>query len=123
MDLTVSFKNIELPRFSVYTGKYLGREIEKGKLILDLHYNIDNDKLHSSNRVLFDQLTLGKTVESEDATSLPLDLALSLLKDPDGQINLDLPVDGDISDPQVPFWKSAGYGAKKCHFECDHQTV
>ncbi len=108
VDLTVSFKNIELPRFSAYSGKYLGREIQKGKLILDLHYNIDGDKLNSSNRAIFDQLTLGKKVESENATSLPLDLALSLLKDTKGQINLDLPIDGDMSDPTFHFGKVLG---------------
>ena len=108
IDLTISFKNIELPKFNVYSKKYLGYEIEKGKLILDLHYNIDGDTLNSSNRVLFDQLTLGKKVDSKDAPSLPLQLAISLLKNSKGEIDLDLPITGDISDPDFHFGKVVG---------------
>ena len=108
VDLTISFKNIELPKFNVYSKKYLGYEIEKGKLILDLHYNIDKDKLNSSNRVLFDQLTLGKKVNSKEAPSLPLEFAVSLLKNPRGEIDLDLPITGDISDPKFHFGKVVG---------------
>ncbi len=108
VDLTISFKNIELPKFNVYSKKYLGYEIEKGKLILDLHYNIDEDKLNSSNRVLFDQLTLGQKVKSDDAPSLPLELAISLLKNSKGEIDLDLPITGDISDPKFHFGKVVG---------------
>ncbi len=108
IDLTISFKNIELPKFNVYAKKYLGYEIEKGKLILDLHYNIEGYKLTSSNRVLFDQLTLGQKVESQDAPSLPLELAVSLLKNSKGEIDLDLPITGDISDPKFHFGTVAG---------------
>ncbi|MCG8548881.1 MAG: DUF748 domain-containing protein, partial [Desulfobacterales bacterium] len=108
IDLTISFKNIELPKFNVYSKKFLGYEIEKGKLILDLHYNIDGDQLNSKNRVLFDQLTLGKKVASKDATSLPLEFAVSLLKNSKGEIDLDLPITGDLSDPKFHFGKVAG---------------
>jgi hypothetical protein len=108
IDLIISFKNIELPKFNVYSKKYLGYEIEKGKLILDLHYNIDNDKLNSRNRVLFDQLTLGKKVASKDATALPVEFAISLLKNPKGEIDLDLPITGDLSDPTFHFGKVVG---------------
>nr|WP_321400332.1 DUF748 domain-containing protein [uncultured Desulfobacter sp.] len=108
IDLTISFKNIELPKFNVYSKKFLGYEIEKGKLILDLHYNIDDDKLNSSNRVVFDQLTLGKKVDSKDATALPLEFAISLLKNPNGEIDLDLPITGDLSDPKFHFGNVVG---------------
>ncbi|NWH05540.1 DUF748 domain-containing protein [Desulfobacter latus] len=108
IDLTISFKNIELPRFNVYSRKYLGYEIKKGKLILDLHYNIDRDKLNSSNHVFFDQLTLGRKVDSADAASLPLEFAVSLLKNSKGEIDLDLPITGDISDPKFHFGKVVG---------------
>ncbi|EIM63040.1 DUF748 domain-containing protein [Desulfobacter postgatei] len=108
LDLTISFKNIELPKFNVYSKKYLGYEIEKGKLILELHYNINGDKLNSNNHVLFDQLTLGKKVESKDASSLPLEFAVSLLKNSKGEIDLNLPITGDLSDPKFHFGKVVG---------------
>lgn len=108
LDLTISFKNIELPKFNVYSKKYLGYEIEKGKLILELHYNINGDKLNSNNHVLFDQLTLGKKVDSKDASSLPLEFAVSLLKNSKGEIDLNLPITGDLSDPKFHFGKVVG---------------
>ena len=103
VDLGVSFKNIELPQFNAYAKKYLGYEIEKGKLILELQYKINGTSLDSSNRIFFDQFTLGQRVESEDATSLPVELAISLLKNSRGEIDLDVPVSGDLSDPEFSY--------------------
>ncbi|MCD4719306.1 MAG: DUF748 domain-containing protein, partial [Desulfobacula sp.] len=99
-DIDISYKDIELTNFTPYSSRYLGYKIEKGKLILDLEYMIDGNKLKSENRVRFDNFTLGERVESEDATSLPVSLAISLLKNRDGQIDLDLPVTGELDDPE-----------------------
>ncbi len=99
-DIHVLFKNIELSDFTPYAAKYLGYKIKKGKLILDLSYKINGNKLESDNRIRFDRFTLGEKVDSPDATSLPVALAIALLKDSSGQINLDLPVSGQINDPE-----------------------
>lgn len=99
-DIDVSFKDIELIKFTPYSSKFLGYKIEKGKLLLDLEYNIDDKKLKSENRIRFDNFELGEKTNSESATSLPVGLAISLLKNPDGQINLDLPVTGELDDPE-----------------------
>ncbi len=100
MDIDISYKDIELTNFTPYAAKFLGYKIEKGKLILDLEYTIDGTSLKSENRARFDNFTLGESVDSEHATSLPVSLAISLLKDRDGQINLDLPVTGELNDPE-----------------------
>lgn len=105
-EVDISFKNVELVKFSPYSAKYIGYKIEKGKLILDLKYRIEGNKLESKNRLVFDQLTLGEKVESKDATSLPVGLAITLLKDSKGQINLDLPVTGNLNDPKFSFSSS-----------------
>ncbi len=102
-DIHVSFKDIELTNFTPYAAKYLGYKIEKGKLILDLEYLINGNTLKSENRVRFDNFALGKRVESKEATSMPVSLAISLLKNKDGQINLDLPVTGELDDPEFSF--------------------
>lgn len=102
-DLALSFKNIELREFNAYAKKYLGYEIEKGKLILDLNYKIKGAELDSVNRLYFDQLTLGEKVESEHATKLPIDLAISLLKNSEGAIDLDIPIKGNLDDPEFSF--------------------
>ncbi len=103
LDLSVSFKNIELPQFNTYAEKYLGYSIEKGKLILNLKYDIKDEALNSMNRIFLDQLTLGKRVDSPDAVSLPLDFAISLLKNSKDEIKLNVPIHGQLDDPKFSY--------------------
>ena len=100
VDLQVKLQDIELGPISPYAGKYIGYSIQKGKLGMDLKYLIVQKKLESENKIFFDQLTLGDKVESPQATKLPVRLAISLLKDRKGEINLDIPVSGSLEDPQ-----------------------
>ncbi len=100
VDLTVDFKDFNLSPLSPYSGRHLGNKIEKGKLNFDLHYQIRGNLLESSNKVFLDQFTLGEGVESPDATSLPVGLAIALLKNRQGEIFLDIPVRGDLNDPE-----------------------
>lgn len=104
VDLTISFKDIELSPASPYAGTYLGYLIDKGKLFLDLKYHIENKELKASNKVFVDQFTFGKQVPSDKATSLPIKLGVALLKDRNGEIHLDLPVTGRTDDPQFSVW-------------------
>ena len=99
-DVKMSFQNVELTGFSPYSGKFAGYRIDKGKLSADLHYQIVNRKLEAQHSFNVSQLQLGERVESPDATSLPVRLAIALLKDRDGVIRLDLPVNGSLDDPQ-----------------------
>jgi uncharacterized protein involved in outer membrane biogenesis len=99
-DLKIAFKNVELSPMTPYTGKYVGYTVQKGKLSLDLEYHIDQRKLDSQNKVFLDQFTFGNKVESPDATNLPVKLGVSLLKNRDGEIDLDLPVSGELDDPE-----------------------
>ena len=98
-DLTISFKDIDLTSLSPYSGTYIGYMIDRGTLYLDLNYHIENRKLSSTNQVLIDQFTLGATVESDQATSMPVALAIPLLKNRNGEIHLNIPVSGDFDDP------------------------
>lgn len=104
LDLKIRFSDIELSPASPYAGRYLGYLVEKGKLFLDLDYHIENHRLESRNRIFLDQFTFGEKVESADATSLPVRLAVALLKDRRGEIHLDLPVTGRTDDPQFSIW-------------------
>nr|NJM02452.1 DUF748 domain-containing protein [Desulfobacula sp.] len=99
-EINLSFKDIELSNLTPYASKYLGYKIEKGKLILDLKYMVDGNVLKSENRARFDNFELGEKVDSEHATSLPVGLAISLLKNRAGQIDLDIPVEGRLDDPE-----------------------
>ena len=105
VDLTAKFRGMDLSPMTPYSGKYIGYTIEKGKLSLDVKYLIVNKKLESQNKIFFDQFTLGDKVESKDAVQLPVKLAISLLKDRDGKIDLDIPVSGNLDDPEFSVWK------------------
>jgi hypothetical protein len=85
--------------FSPYAGRYIGQQIARGKLDLDLDYAVERSKLKAENKVLLDGFTLGKRVESPDATDLPVGLAIALLKDTRGRIKLDVPVSGQLDAP------------------------
>ena len=100
LDLQADIKGLELTSFSSYSGKYAGYAIDKGKLSLFVKYKIENDQLEAENRVFLDQLTFGDPVDSPDATKLPVTLAVSLLKNRNGEIDLELPISGSLSDPQ-----------------------
>ena len=103
-DLRARFTGMDLSPTSPYSGKYVGYTIEKGKLSFDLTYHIDKRKLSSENKVFIDQFTFGEKVDSPTATSLPVKLAVALLKDRNGEIHLDIPVTGSIDDPQFSVW-------------------
>ena len=100
LDLQAEVKGIELTSFSSYSGKYAGYMIEKGKLSLFVKYKIENSQLAAENRVFIDQLTFGDRVDSPDATGLPVSLAVALLKNRNGEIDLNLPISGSLNDPQ-----------------------
>ncbi len=99
-DITIGLNAVDLSPFTPYSGKYLGYKLQKGQLALNLSYRVAQNKLDARNKVLLSQLTLGEPVDSPDATKLPVKLALALLKDRDGNIDIDLPVTGDLDDPE-----------------------
>ena len=100
LDLSVRLQDMDLSPYTPYSGKYVGHRIQKGKLSLDLHYLIDDMKLDSTNAVIVDQFDFGDKVESPDAVDLPVKLGVSLLKDRNGTIKLNLPVAGRLDDPE-----------------------
>ena len=98
-DARVQFRNVEMTKLTPYSATFAGRHIASGKLSLDLEYRIEDKQLQGENRIVMEQLTLGEKVESEDAPNLPLDLAVAILKDSNGTIDLGLPVSGSLEDP------------------------
>jgi uncharacterized protein involved in outer membrane biogenesis len=100
VDLKADFKDMELSPLTPYSGRHIGYTIRKGKLFLSLEYLIVKKKLEARNRIFLDQFTLGDKVESPEATKLPVKLAIALLKNRKGEIDLDIPVTGYINDPK-----------------------
>lgn len=109
-DLKVIFRNLEMTRLTPYAATFAGRKIESGKLSLDLEYKIEQRQLKGENQIVIDRLELGERVESPTAKDLPLDLAIAILRDSDGRIDLGLPISGNLDDPQFSYgqivWKA-----------------
>jgi outer membrane protein OmpA-like peptidoglycan-associated protein len=89
-----------MPLVTPYMVQFAGYKIEKGKLTMVLKYQVEKGQLKAANNILIDQLELGEKVDNPDAVSLPLGLAIALLKDSDGKIKLDVPLTGSLEDPQ-----------------------
>ena len=100
LDIVADAKEIELSPMTPYSGRYVGYGIEKGKLSFNVKYKLENRKLSAENKIILNQLTFGEKIESPDATKLPVLLAVALLKDRNGVIDIDLPISGSLDDPQ-----------------------
>lgn len=111
-DLNVVFKNVDMVSASPYSMKFAGYKIAEGKISLDLQYKVRNNQLEGNNQVVLDNLTLGERIDSPDALKLPLELALAILKDSNGRIDLGIPVSGNLNDPEFSYgavvWKALG---------------
>ncbi|MFO1313585.1 MAG: DUF748 domain-containing protein [Burkholderiales bacterium] len=105
LDLTATARDVDLPPLTPYSVKYAGYGIEKGKLTFDVHYRIEARKLAAENRLVLDQLTFNRErIDSPTATKLPVLLAVALLKDSRGVIDVQLPISGSLDDPQFSMW-------------------
>lgn len=109
-DVTLAFRNLEMTRLTPYSGKFAGRKIESGRMSVDLEYKVKQRQLAGTNKFVVNKLRLGEPVASPDAVKLPLDLAIAVLEDSNGVIDLDLPVTGSLDDPQFSYgalvWKA-----------------
>ncbi|MCS6766272.1 MAG: DUF748 domain-containing protein [Candidatus Protistobacter heckmanni] len=99
-DIKASVKGMELAPLSPYSGKYVGYGIERGKLSFDVAYQLRDRKLDAQNRLILDQLVFGERVENASGTHLPVQLAVALLRDRNGVIDVELPIGGSLDDPQ-----------------------
>ncbi|GAB4062892.1 hypothetical protein GCM10028811_33620 [Uliginosibacterium sediminicola] len=100
MDIHARVADVDLTGVSTYAARYVGYGISKGKLSMDVDYRIRDRQLSAENRVTLDQLTFGERIDSPDATRLPVLLAVALLKDRSGVIDLNLPISGTLDDPE-----------------------
>lgn len=98
-DLKVDFKNVDLVPLSPYSAKFAGYELARGKLLLDTKLNVDGNKIDAANVITLNQLAFGSPVKSPEATGLPVRLGVALLKDREGNIVIDVPVQGNTDDP------------------------
>lgn len=108
-DLDFNFKNLELSAMSGYSATFAGYKIDSGKLYLDLGYDIINSQINGANSVMINKIVLGDEIEDENVTHLPLGFVIGLLEDNERIIDLNLPVEGNVDDPDFKYgtvvWK------------------
>jgi hypothetical protein len=102
-DIHVNFDNLNLKQYTPYSLEFLGYKIAGGKLYLNLGYVIDHGKLVGKNQVVIKQIELGE--EKAGGAKWPLRLVVALLEDSDGVIDIDLPIEGDINNPDFKYGK------------------
>ncbi|GAB2676796.1 DUF748 domain-containing protein [Aliiglaciecola aliphaticivorans] len=103
LDLNFTVDGAELTSVNPYSGTYMGHFIDKGLLSINVNYLLENNQLVGDNQIVIDQLTLGRKTQSEQAVSLPLSLAIALLQDSNGVIDLGMEVSGDLNNPSFGF--------------------
>src|SRR5690606_35180811 len=99
-EIDMSFRNLDIPSMSPYVIKFAGRRIDDGAMDVDLAYRINDSQLNGHNSLVLRDLELGERVPHPEALDLPLGLAVALLKDRNGVIDLRVPVTGDLGNPQ-----------------------
>jgi hypothetical protein len=102
-DLKINIQDLDLLAFSPYSSNYLAFPINGGKLNIELEYNLNKNELRGKNNLLFKQFKLGNRTSSPNAVNLPLKLAVSLLTDLNGEMKIDLPVSGNLNDPEFSY--------------------
>lgn len=96
----LSFKGMPMPLVSAYMAEFSGYKVEKGKMSLGMNYDVTKGELTATNNLLIEQFELGEQIDNPHAVNAPFDLAIALLKDVNGIINLDVPITGSLNDPQ-----------------------
>jgi len=109
----VQLRNIDMVTATPYSMRFAGYRIATGRMSMDLNYRVRASLIEGDNKITLDQFTLGEHVDSPDALKLPFELAVKLLKEPDGTISLEVPVKGNLDDPQFSLapliWKAVGH--------------
>ena len=109
-DVMMIFRNVAMTDLTPYSANFAGRKIDSGKLSLDLNYKINKSHLKGENKIIMDSFVLGERVEGPNAVDLPLDLAIALLKDTNDRIDIGLPVEGNLENPEFSYghliWKA-----------------
>ncbi|HEX3124302.1 MAG TPA: DUF748 domain-containing protein, partial [Rhodanobacteraceae bacterium] len=112
LDIKGKANDVELTRLTAYSTRYTGYPITAGKLTVDVHYLLDQRKLSADNHIFVTQLTFGERDESPGVQHLPVKMAVALLEDSDGNVDVNVPVSGSLDDPQFSLgglvWRAIG---------------
>jgi len=106
VDMVGELKKLALPAANPYVEGMIGWIIRRGELTTKLEYKIEQDKLDAKNDILVGNLRVAPARESDEVKKrigLPLGLVVALLKDGDGNIHVNVPITGTLTDKQFDF--------------------
>ncbi len=100
LDMRVTTTDAEVIPFTPYTVKFAGYPLREGRISADVSYRVEGRQVAGQNHVTVDRLTLGPRAAGQPLLDLPIKLGVILLKDANGRITLDIPVQGSLDDPE-----------------------
>lgn len=112
-DIKAAFRNINMATLTPYSAQFAGYAIKAGRLDIDMDYRVKDRMLQADHRIIATNLTLGEAVEGGESPGFLVKLAVSLMKDKDGKIKLDVPVEGTVDDPQFSYKGIVWQGIKQ----------
>jgi hypothetical protein len=106
VDLVGELKKFALPAANPYVDSLLAWTIRRGDLTAKLEYKIEQDKLDAKNDILVGNLKVAPSRASDEVKKrigLPLGLIVALIKDGDGNVHVNVPITGTLTDKQFDF--------------------
>lgn len=99
LELVSHLNALELTPLSPLAERFLGYAIAQGRLTLDSTVRLKERTLDTNQRIRLLNFDLGDKIPSDEAIDAPVQLGLSLLKDSDNNIDVELPVRGSLDSP------------------------
>lgn len=104
-ELNFEIDGFYIRSFSPYTAHYTSHPIWDGNLKYISRNRVQDGYLTSENTLNISKIDVGKKSGKQPQYDVPLRLAVALLRDVNGNVNLEIPVEGDLRDPKYKLGK------------------
>jgi hypothetical protein len=105
MSINYSIEKMRISDFNPYSKFYVAHAFVEGSLFYSSTNTIRNGKLKSTNVMSIKKIEVSKKMKGVGLYEMPLRLAIAILRDRKGNIELDIPVEGDLKDPTYKIGK------------------
>ncbi len=106
MNAYISVKNLALKHFSPYSHHFTGYPISSGTMAFASENAMSNWNIESKNTIDIYNINVGDKDGSTDPEYIvPMKVGLYILKDKDDKIQFDVPVKGNVKDPEFSYVK------------------
>ena len=106
MDAYISVKNLALKHFSPYSHHYTGYPISSGTMAFASENKMSGWNIESKNTIDIYNIDVGdKDSNTDPEYTVPMKVGLYILKDKNDKIQFDVPVKGNVKDPEFSYLK------------------